>query len=203
MHTGIHSGGTGIIRPSLRNGFNGFLRALPGDEFLFATVAPRIEWSYVPGWADKTSARLSISNGCQDHTTSPYASMPLVLHAPDRSRISPPCDPALRARHRRVHRIPPHVSRRLAVTSLLPRRDGREHRCDLPDGASTDACGTLARRANQAWLACARCPSGGNQLGWLSHRVRPSAGPMITPRLGTKLVAKAGPNWGNDRAPIE
>jgi hypothetical protein len=29
---------TGIIRHSLRNGFNGLLRALPGDEFLFVTV---------------------------------------------------------------------------------------------------------------------------------------------------------------------
>src|ERR1700704_4213537 len=37
------TGVAGIIRPSLRNGFNGFLRALPGDEFLFVTVAPRIE----------------------------------------------------------------------------------------------------------------------------------------------------------------
>ena len=41
-----------------------------------------------PGWAECTSARLSISNGCQDHTTSPYASMPFVLHASlDRSRV--------------------------------------------------------------------------------------------------------------------
>jgi hypothetical protein len=44
MHTSIHSGGTGYIRHSPRNGFNGFLRALLGDEFLFATVASRIEW---------------------------------------------------------------------------------------------------------------------------------------------------------------
>src|SRR6266700_5055546 len=34
MRTSIHSGGTGNIRHSPRNGFNGFLRALPGDEFL-------------------------------------------------------------------------------------------------------------------------------------------------------------------------
>jgi hypothetical protein len=55
------------------NGFNGFLRALPGDEFLFVTIAPRIERLRAPGWAAKTSARLDISNGCQDHTTSPSA----------------------------------------------------------------------------------------------------------------------------------
>src|ERR1700732_2336293 len=70
------------------------IRDLPGDEFLFATVISRIEWLHVPGWAAKTSAGLSISNGCQDHTTSPYASMPLVLRADHRSRglESPPCD---------------------------------------------------------------------------------------------------------------
>jgi hypothetical protein len=46
---------------------------LPGDEFLFVTVASRIDDQSKPGWADLISARLSISNGCQDHTTSPYA----------------------------------------------------------------------------------------------------------------------------------
>jgi len=40
---GRTTGTSRINRPSLRNGFNGFLRALPGDEFLFATVAPRID----------------------------------------------------------------------------------------------------------------------------------------------------------------
>jgi hypothetical protein len=40
------------------------------------------------GWVDRASARLSISNGCQDHTTSPYASAPFVLRASlDRSRV--------------------------------------------------------------------------------------------------------------------
>ena len=62
--------------------------ALPGDEFLFVTVASRIERLHVPGRAAKTSARLDTSNGCQDHTTSPPAIMPLVSRASDRSRIS-------------------------------------------------------------------------------------------------------------------
>jgi hypothetical protein len=53
----------------------------------------------------------SISNGCQDHTTSPYASMPLVLRADHQlTRLG---KPALRyqlhARHRRVRRISPRV----------------------------------------------------------------------------------------------
>jgi len=37
-----------IIRPSLRNGFNGFLRALPGDEFLLATVVRGLKASLHP-----------------------------------------------------------------------------------------------------------------------------------------------------------
>ncbi len=37
-HERSHHRFTGLTRPSLRNGFNGFLRALPGDEFLFVTV---------------------------------------------------------------------------------------------------------------------------------------------------------------------
>src|ERR1700688_112687 len=54
-------------RPSLRNGFNGFLRALPGDRALLppslARIAPR---------------NLTPTSGRQDHTTSPSASVPFV-----------------------------------------------------------------------------------------------------------------------------
>src|ERR1700760_2230743 len=35
-----HTGSAEAVRPSLRNGFNGFLRALPGDR-LVVTVAPK------------------------------------------------------------------------------------------------------------------------------------------------------------------
>jgi hypothetical protein len=41
---GSHHGHTGIARHSLRNGFNGFLRALPGDRGFFATVACGIDF---------------------------------------------------------------------------------------------------------------------------------------------------------------
>src|SRR5260221_8058186 len=37
-----------------------------------------------PGWAGFASAQLDISNGCQDHTTSPYA-------ATSTKRFGPPC----------------------------------------------------------------------------------------------------------------
>ncbi len=60
-----------------RNGFNGFLRALPGDR---ACLPPSLS-GYVlskPGWADLNSANLTPASGRQDHTTSPYAATSLV-----------------------------------------------------------------------------------------------------------------------------
>ena len=55
-----------------RNGFNGFLRALPGDR---ACLPPSLaDYGFVrPGRADKTSANLTPASGRQDHTTSPSA----------------------------------------------------------------------------------------------------------------------------------
>jgi hypothetical protein len=38
MHMVVTTVAPEITRLSPRNGFNGFLRALPGDEFLFVTV---------------------------------------------------------------------------------------------------------------------------------------------------------------------
>src|SRR5260370_28833827 len=58
-----HHGHTGITRHSPRNGFNGFLRALPGDRALLP-----------PSSADLSSANLTPASGRQDHTTSPSAS---------------------------------------------------------------------------------------------------------------------------------
>ena len=72
-----HTGSAESLRPSLRNGFNGLFRALPGDEFVLS-----------PSLADKACLspvgptrlrQFSTSNGCQDHTALPYASAPLVL----------------------------------------------------------------------------------------------------------------------------
>jgi hypothetical protein len=36
--------------------------------------------------------RLDTSHGCQDHTVLPYATVPFVWRAHDRSRENPPCD---------------------------------------------------------------------------------------------------------------
>jgi hypothetical protein len=71
-----HHGYTGSPGIPARNGFNGFLRALPGDRACLP-----------PSFADR-STTLTPASGRQDHTTSPSASGALV-----RSTI-------------RVHRIP-------------------------------------------------------------------------------------------------
>src|SRR6266487_4631728 len=78
-HEHSHHGHTGFTRHSPRNGFNGFLRALPGDQ---ACLTP----SSALLLADLTPA-----SGRQNHTTSPSASAPFVKGAA------------------RVHRIPPRV----------------------------------------------------------------------------------------------
>jgi hypothetical protein len=46
-HTVVTTGSPDT-RHSLRNGFNGFLRALPGDEFLFVTVIAGLTVLSVP-----------------------------------------------------------------------------------------------------------------------------------------------------------
>jgi hypothetical protein len=50
----------------------GLLRALPGDEFLFVTVTSGLRLVLSPVGPTRLR-RLDISNGCQNHTTSPYA----------------------------------------------------------------------------------------------------------------------------------
>ena len=72
---------TGITRHSLRDGFNGLLRDLPGVPGFLATVA-----------CGSLSANLTPASGCQDHTISPYAPAPFVRGASH------------------VHRIPPRVN---------------------------------------------------------------------------------------------
>src|SRR5215210_1195709 len=57
-----HHGHTGYTRHSLRNGFNGFLRALPGDRALLS-----------PSSAEMFSTNLTPASRRQDHTTSPSA----------------------------------------------------------------------------------------------------------------------------------
>jgi hypothetical protein len=72
-----HHGHTGNTRHSPRNGFNGFLRALPGDR---AFLPPSPLRSLLP-------RNLMPASGHQDHTTSPSALPPLVLRRQSVHRI--------------------------------------------------------------------------------------------------------------------
>jgi hypothetical protein len=65
-----------IARHSLRNGFNGFLRDLPGDR-LFVTVIGAV-----------ASTNLTPASRRQDHPTSPSASARFVKRAARVHRIS-------------------------------------------------------------------------------------------------------------------
>src|SRR3954452_21967620 len=56
-----------FTRPSLRNGFNGLLRALPGDRALLP-----------PSSSGNLRKNLTPASGRQDHTTSPSASASFV-----------------------------------------------------------------------------------------------------------------------------
>jgi hypothetical protein len=56
-HAHEHTGPAEAIRLSLRNGFNAYFRALPGDRACL-TPSPRGLRFCSPGWACKTSARL-------------------------------------------------------------------------------------------------------------------------------------------------
>ena len=62
-------------RPSLRNGFNGVLRTLPGNRAFL-----------LPSSARSSLADLTPASGCQDHTTSPSASAPFVRTESIRAR---------------------------------------------------------------------------------------------------------------------
>jgi hypothetical protein len=58
-----HTGSAEAIRHSLRNGFNGLFRALPGDR------------AFLPPSPALLSANLTPASGRQDHTTSPSAAV--------------------------------------------------------------------------------------------------------------------------------
>src|ERR1700691_3349641 len=76
-------------------------------------------------------ANLTPASRHQDHTTSPSAFGAFVS-----------CTG-------RVHRIPLPTSVTTAKRPSFRERDGGESAFDLPDVTSENACGTLARRANQ------------------------------------------------------
>ena len=131
---GSHHRFSRINRHSLRDGFNGFLRALPGDR-AFLPPSPARRETRLYG--------LSLSVG----RPGPHDFAVRLSHARPTCHPRPP-HPRLAYRDDRPKR--PSSSR----------RDAREHRRDLPDAASANTCGRSARRAICAWGACGGWPSG-------------------------------------------
>src|SRR6266478_344526 len=92
-----------------RNGFNGFLRALPGDRALLPPSPCGLEVLSSPVEPNEPPQDLTPASRRQDHTTSPSASSAVVLHAANRSRRAIRPALASHAQHCCVHRTPPRV----------------------------------------------------------------------------------------------
>jgi len=124
-HTSVVTAGApvspGIPRAA---GFNGFLRALPGEPGLLS-----------PSPARSSPHRLDYQR--RDIRTTRLRCPPQTLFVSKRQS---------------VHRIPRPTFCDDRETPLLSGRDARKGACDLPDAASENACGTLARPANQVRL---------------------------------------------------
>jgi hypothetical protein len=148
-----------IIRPSLRNGLTTYSALLVTSSFL---PPSRRGWNGIsyPGWADDASAALGTSNGCQDHTISPYASMPLVsrtlliAHELPRPAISSAHDIVASIASRPTFRddrpTRPSSSGRDAQIMLVicPTEQARRHAADWHDGQfAQSAHAQIARRA--------------------------------------------------------
>jgi len=73
-----------------RNGFNGFLRALPGDRALLPPSPCGLKVLSSPVEPNEPPQDLTPASRRQDHTTSPSASSAVVLHAANRSRRAIP-----------------------------------------------------------------------------------------------------------------
>src|SRR5258707_9133209 len=71
-HAHEHTGSAESIRPSLRNGFTAYNALSPATNSCCHRRL-RIDDPAHPGWVLQNLRRLGISNGCQDHTPSPYA----------------------------------------------------------------------------------------------------------------------------------
>jgi hypothetical protein len=110
--------------------FYGLLRALPGDEFLLSPSSAN--WRLCETrLGSQDLRRLDTSNGCQDHTASPYATFAVRLarflfaHGPK---------PALRSVHAPALPRPPHSVPNVRDdrdTSLLAGRNGGACSADL------------------------------------------------------------------------
>src|SRR6266700_7719944 len=81
MHTGIHSGGTGITRHSRTRMVLTAYGVLSPATNSSCHRRRRIDGLTRPVGLTEDLRRLDTSNGCQDHTLLPYASASFVLRA--------------------------------------------------------------------------------------------------------------------------
>ena len=140
-----------------RNGFNGFLRALPGDRAVLPP-SPTDMFLSKAGWADLNSANLTPASGRQDHTTSPYAATSLVRSLGDRSQAFR--QPALQLIARKTLPPPPHPIPTSVTIAIRPSvgRDakvldliwsgGNKYFSENPKKMTRQPCQEAARRAN-------------------------------------------------------
>ena len=103
----------------------------PRRRIPLASVIGELTASREPGRARNSLRRLDASHGRQDHTVLPYASVPLVCRAADRSQAK--ARPAISSAQRALPR-PPHSEPNVRDdrdTPLLAGRNGRDCRADL------------------------------------------------------------------------
>jgi hypothetical protein len=157
VRTSIHSESPEQPGIPARNGFTAY-NALSPVTSSFCHRRLRIKVCPSPVGPTRLR-RLDTSNGCQDHTLSPYASAPFVLRAGNHSRRAiRPAIPIARRRCR-VHRIPPRV-RDDRDTPLSVGRDGGRYSADLGLRKTRIFFRRGARQENRHGARRA------NQLGW-------------------------------------
>ena len=102
---GGHHRFTGATRHSPRNGFNGFLRDLPGDRAFLSPSSCEYGWS-APGRADFASAKLDAGVEASGPHDFAVRNSIARLRACNRSRVGPRPATTIARRRCRVHRIP-------------------------------------------------------------------------------------------------
>jgi hypothetical protein len=142
-----------------RNGFNGFLRALPGDRALLPPSSADMFLSK-PGWADANSANLTPASGRQDHTTSPYAATSLVRSLGDRSQAVKPALQSRRAQNAAASTASHPNVRDDHDTPLFSGRDGESSRSDLGCVGTEIFFGKSEIRLDRKITSALICPTG-------------------------------------------
>jgi hypothetical protein len=137
---------TGFTRHSLRNGFNGLFRALPGERIRLVTVVSGLRFCQTRS-GRLASADLTPATGARTTRLCRTRKASVVRTPFVRSRgSSRPAIPA-RARRCRVHRIPPRVND--DGQRPFGGRDGEGYRSDLGQAGTEIFSQKGLDRANQ------------------------------------------------------